>query len=210
MSCWQEVCDIPCAWVSLDKNDNDLLQFLSYFVAAVQTIFPDACQKTRSMLKAAETPPVPILIGNFINELDQIDKAFILAEPGGFIRPFLDLGPKMADLLNRLGKQNIAVKYVGKLLSAFRKERVDAIRTASDDQREMTLPSSYPHLDETLSRREFEILTLLAQRLHNKEIAENLFISPDTVKKHLYNIYQKLNISTRRQAVEKANALGIL
>ena len=78
VSCWLETCDLPCAWVSLDKNDNDLMQFLSYLVAAVQTIFSDACRKTRSILKAAETPPLPILIGNFINELDRIDKAFIL------------------------------------------------------------------------------------------------------------------------------------
>jgi ATP/maltotriose-dependent transcriptional regulator MalT len=65
-------------------------------------------------------------------------------------------------------------------------------------------------LDESLSQHELEILTLLVQRLSNKEIVEQLFISPDTIKKHLYNVYQKLNVSTRRQAIDKANALGIL
>jgi ATP/maltotriose-dependent transcriptional regulator MalT len=53
-------------------------------------------------------------------------------------------------------------------------------------------------------------LDLLAQRFQNKEIAEKLFISPETVKKHLNNIYGKLNVSSRRQAVEQAMALGIL
>ncbi len=142
--------------------------------------------------------------------LSMLERTITLAEPGGSIRPFVDLGPKMADLLNRLGKQNIAVKYVGKLLSAFRKERADAIRTAFDDQREMTLSTSPPPLDDSLTNRELDILALLSQRMSNKEIAEKLFLSPKTVKAHLYNIYQKLNVSTRRQAVDKASALGLL
>jgi len=51
---------------------------------------------------------------------------------------------------------------------------------------------------------------MLAHRLSNKEIAAKLFISPETVKKHLNNIYGKLSVSNRRQAVEKAETLGIL
>ena len=50
MCCWLEECDAPSAWVSLDENDNDLRLFLSYFIAAVQTIFPTACAETLSML----------------------------------------------------------------------------------------------------------------------------------------------------------------
>lgn len=104
--------------------------------------------------------------------LSVIERAISLAEPGEFIRPFVDLGPKMADLLNRLGKQNIAVKYVGKLLSVFKKERADAIRTASDDQRERILSSSHPLLVETLSKREFDILN------HKNPSRNSGFLSP--------------------------------
>ena len=65
-------------------------------------------------------------------------------------------------------------------------------------------------LDEPLTNRELQILDLLAQRLQNKEIAAELSISPETVKKHLNNIYGKLNVGSRLVAVEKARTLGIL
>ena len=51
-----------------------------------------------------------------------------------------------------------------------------------------------------LSRRELEILTLVARGLPNAEIAQKLFISPETVKQHLHHIFQKLNVKNRTQA----------
>jgi LuxR family maltose regulon positive regulatory protein len=70
-------------------------------------------------------------------------------------------------------------------------------------------PMSQPLVD-PLTNRELDVLDLLAQRLSNKEIAETLFISTTTVKGHLQNIYEKLNVSKRREAVEKALTFGIL
>jgi LuxR family maltose regulon positive regulatory protein len=67
-----------------------------------------------------------------------------------------------------------------------------------------------PTLIEPLTNREFDVLDLLAQRLSSKEIAEKLFISTTTVKKHLQNIYGKLSVSKRREAVEVAMELGII
>ena len=65
-------------------------------------------------------------------------------------------------------------------------------------------------LDEPLTNRELQIPDLLPQRLQNKEIAAELSISPETVKKHLNNIYGKLNVTGRLEAVEKAKTLRIL
>ena len=70
-------------------------------------------------------------------------------------------------------------------------------------------PHSHPLVD-PLTNREQEILELLGQRMQNKEIGVKLFISPKTVKKHLDNIYGKLNVSNRQQAIEKARMLGVL
>jgi LuxR family maltose regulon positive regulatory protein len=72
-----------------------------------------------------------------------------------------------------------------------------------------TAEASQP-LVEPLTNRELEILNLLVQRLSNKEIADKLFISPETVKKHLNKIYGKLNVANRREAVDKAKKIGIL
>jgi ATP/maltotriose-dependent transcriptional regulator MalT len=74
----------------------------------------------------------------------------------------------------------------------------------------IVLPTGRPELVEPLTEREREVLALLAQRLSNKEIAQALTISPQTVKRHATNMYQKLQASGRREAVANAIRLGLL
>jgi LuxR family maltose regulon positive regulatory protein len=63
---------------------------------------------------------------------------------------------------------------------------------------------------EPLTNRELQVLELLARRFSYKEIAQQLFITPGTVKRHTLNIYQKLNVQKRNDAVDAAQRLGIL
>jgi LuxR family maltose regulon positive regulatory protein len=130
--------------------------------------------------------------------IETLKQAVALAEPGGLIRVFVDQGPKMAALMRRLAAQGVASGFLARLLDAFPVAQS---------------PEPAPRqggLIEPLSEREFEVLALLAKRLTNKEIALELCISPMTVKRHTVNIYQKLLVSGRREAVSKAIALGIL
>ena len=116
----------------------------------------------------------------------------------------------MADLLKHLIRHNVAVDYIKRILDAFNEDEHGGIQSESHHLTAQSPSLSTQPLVEPLTNRELEILDLLSQRLRNKEIAAELSISPGTTKKHLYNIYGKLNVSGRRQAVEKARMLGIL
>ncbi len=61
-----------------------------------------------------------------------------------------------------------------------------------------------------ITEREIEVLELLAEGRSNKEIGEELFVSPNTVKTHLAHLYDKLDVSRRTQAIQKARSLNIL
>lgn len=85
-----------------------------------------------------------------------------------------------------------------------------ALQRAAQATAEPSAVATDPELVETLSTRETEIVALLSERMRDKEIAARLFISPETVKTHLRNIYGKLEAHGRRQAVDRAREVGIL
>ena len=158
----------------------------------------EAQHNTRQLL---DILPLQALVyhkqGDADRALDTLGKAVRLAEPGGWVRPFVEPGPVMAALLRQVRRRGVAPDFVDRLLAAFPAE----VRAR--------LGSATPIL-EPLTRREKEVLALLAQRLSNKEIAAQLGISAGTVRQHTHTIYQKLDVKGRRQAVDKALALGIL
>ena len=149
--------------------------------------------------------------GENLEGLKKLSQALALAEPGGFIRTFVDLGPKMAELLRRLIRQGEERRdYIGHILAAFRENELAITPTDPDTQTVSSTTVKISDSDGFLTEREFEILALLEQPLRNCEIAEQLFVSRETVKTHLHHIYKKLNASNRMDAVSKAHALGIL
>ncbi|MFC1821983.1 response regulator [Thermodesulfobacteriota bacterium] len=149
-------------------------------------------------------------LGRTDEALKTLEDVVGLARPGGWIRPFVEAGPPMADLLKGLLSQDVDRDYIEKILDSFRKyEHSLAMEEPYMPGEPPEILSPQP-LDEPLTNRELQVLELLARRYQNKEIAEELFIAIETVKTHLNNIYQKLDVNNRRQAVEKAKALGVL
>ncbi|MCS6881111.1 MAG: LuxR C-terminal-related transcriptional regulator, partial [Chloroflexaceae bacterium] len=131
-----------------------------------------------------------------------IGRAVELAMPRGYLRTFVDFGPAIAPLLQLLAGEGIATVYLRPILAALEPSAVRPGHVAGPEQR--------PRLPEALSRREREILALLAERWSNQEIAERLHITLNTVRKHTSTIYNKLGVSGRREAVAVARTLGLL
>jgi LuxR family maltose regulon positive regulatory protein len=135
--------------------------------------------------------------------LQALGEALALAEPGGYIRIFVDEGPPMAQLLAAAAAEGTMPGYTGKLLAAFEAEKADgAAKTASP-------PQAQP-LIEPLSQREIEVLKLMASGLSNREICERLFVALSTVKGHNQKIFDKLQVQRRTEAVARARELGLL
>jgi LuxR family maltose regulon positive regulatory protein len=129
--------------------------------------------------------------------MTSLERALRLAEPEGYVRLFADLGLPMARLLQEAHSRAVLPEYVDKLLAAF----------AGDLSFGSGAGAAPP---EPLSPREHEILRLIAAGLTNREIAEILVVSPQTVKKHTGNIYGKLAVGNRTEAVARARDLGVL
>jgi len=130
--------------------------------------------------------------------------ALALAQPEGYVRTFVDKGEPIATLLQETASQGIAPDYVAKLLAEFEAEAQDRRRPEK-----APVPSAPPPaqpLIEPLSERELHV----AAGLSNREIAEALYISVNTVKTHLQRIYGKLGVSSRTAAATKAQELNLL
>ena len=141
-----------------------------------------------------------------LNETDRavkvLGKALELAEPGGFIRIFVDEGTPVAQLLSEAAARGMMPVYVTELMAEFEAEAQKGEGTPD--------LSSTQHLVEPLSLRELEILRLIAQGLSNQEIGERLFLAIPTVKGHNRNIFAKLQVQSRTEAIAHARQLGLL
>jgi LuxR family maltose regulon positive regulatory protein len=134
--------------------------------------------------------------------INTLSRAIGLAAPEGYVRTFVDHGPPMRQLLQHAAVRDLAPDYISSLLAAF-----------SDSPEDKQLQNSIPKIQalaEPLKERELSIVRLMAAGLSNREIAEELCLSINTVKWYTTHIYGKLNVKKRAEAVDRAHALGIL
>ena len=127
--------------------------------------------------------------------LATLERSLQLAEPEGYVRTFVDLGAPMAALLRQSVVKGISPSYASHLFAAF----------ASTTEK----PSA-GWLSEPLSERELEVLRLIASGMSNAEISRALFVALSTVKKHINNIYRKLDTHSRTRTVARARELNLL
>ena len=153
--------------------------------------------------------------GDTDRAITTLEQALTIAEPGGFIRIFVDEGPPMAQLLQKAAARGIMPDYVRRLLSAFPTAEPQQIvpletHSAIRNPKLVLSEAEASAILEPLSERELEILQLIAVGLTNQQIASRLYLSLNTVKAHTRNIYGKLDVHSRTQAVARARALDIL
>ncbi len=188
-----------------------------YQVNRKELIIHDALSLLKRLLQAAEDQKrmgsiLEILIvtalashalGSISQAFASLERALTLARPEGYTRIFVGEGHPMQALLMDFraanekqprGNDRELMGYVDKLLSAF------------------TQPQNIQQskLIEPLSKRELEILQLIAQGLSNREISKRLFLALNTVKGHNQIIFDKLHVQRRTEAVARARELDLL
>ena len=129
-----------------------------------------------------------------------LDAALCLARPEGYVRAFLDEGEPMLRLLNQARAHRLGEGYAAELLLATRR---------GGSPRSPELPFAQG-LVEPLTGREMEVLKLIGSGLTNDDIASRLVISRATVKRHISNVYGKLDVPGRTQAILRARELHLI
>ncbi len=146
-------------------------------------------------------------------------RALELGEPEGFRRFYLDEGWRLLDLLRQCrATQEEAGSHLPSL--AFIDSLLEAIRPGGMEQEtdqeliERKVAPTTAHLEDglpiSLSAREMEVLALIAEGKSNQEISAQLYLALNTVKRHAYNIYTKLEVKKRTHAVSRARQLGLI
>ena len=197
-----EYADLARALVALDRA-GEALPLLERLLSAAQTMdrWGDAIRYLAQQALAYHT------IRDLPSALTCLDQALILAEPEGYVRLFVDEGPPMQELLQAIRHEQPATSpaYIDKLLAAFGTATTDNVPVAG-----RPLSDTQTWGVESLSRRELEVLRLMAIGSKYKEVAEKLVISLNTVRYHAKNIYGKLGVHSRAQAVARGQELGLL
>jgi LuxR family maltose regulon positive regulatory protein len=133
---------------------------------------------------------------------DVLTQALQKAHGEKWIFPFVESGKEIQHLLTSLEADGTLKKFILDILRAISQNTV-----SKTEERSSGIPEN--HFD-NLTNRELDVLDLMAKRYSNKEIAEALFISSGTVKRHTINVFKKLDVHKRREAVLKAQNLGII
>jgi LuxR family maltose regulon positive regulatory protein len=149
--------------------------------------------------------------GQVEEALKTLERAFSLAEPEGYFRIFLDEGQPMAHLLYKAAERGIFPEYTGRLLVQFPAEEQIITPTPGASYAEASYARSLTStMIEPLTKREQEVMLLIASGASNAEIAQELYIAVGTVKNHVKNIYSKLNVHSRAQAIARSRDLGLI
>ena len=160
--------------------------------------------------------------GNTARSRTFLERALRLAEPEGYIRTFIDEGEPLRTLLYDIWSQHKhrphldhtfdepSLAYVEMLLAAFQAEGSAGQSPGDENGIPANGAAATNPLLEPLNKREIEMLSLIAQGLSNREIAERWVVAQSTVKWYINNLYGKLGAKSRTHALVRAHELDLL
>jgi LuxR family maltose regulon positive regulatory protein len=190
-----EVQQISLAWVDLARQETEqALATLEGLDEQAQAAGRLAQVIEICLLKALALQA----LGESAAALVPFERCLTLAKPEGYVRLFLEAGEPVVALLQQAASHSIHPEYVSKLLSAFGEK----ISSAPP-------PPHTSAIIEPLTKREIQVLQLICEGCSNQQISERLVVTMNTVKKHTSNIYAKLGVKRRTQAVARARELGL-
>jgi LuxR family maltose regulon positive regulatory protein len=197
-----EAHDLPICQARIHLSQGDASAALAVLEPARQHMEARGWAYERLMVMVVEAVAHHIH-GEADKAVQVLGDALALAKPGGFVRLFVDEGLPLARLLYKSLANGLEPAYTRRLLAAF---------PVAEPEYAPSAPASGPPSEwvEPLSAREREVLQCIAEGLSNQDIAARLYLSVHTVKVHARNIYAKLAVTNRTQAVARGRALGIL
>ena len=184
--------------VSLEEAERKLLKIIQ-----LNQEHHNCCQTIQAMVLLVHTYKK---LGKSSDALSILATAVKLSESGHWIAPFIEQGQPLKSLLLQLQQETAPSFFTQQLIDSYDYYSIQPDVSGTTYTQETNAQPSPAVLVSNLTTRENEILELLVQGLANKGIAESLFVSVDTVKTHLRNIYHKMGVKSRLQAVAKATA----
>ena len=204
--------------LAVGQASSDALR-LHQALELLQSVLPQAEQFKR-VSSQIEILVLRAMIEYALGERDQavetLLSALALGEAEDYRRTYLDEGRVMAELLARClveqqqsGAYYPSLQYIESLLEICRQE-VGILTTAAQAGDGAATATTRHDYTVFLSARELEVLSLIAAGKSNEEIAQQLYLALNTVKRHASNIYDKLEVKKRTEAVAKARYLGLI
>lgn len=200
--CWEEwyPYQVLARLLMVKERWDDALVVLEKLCSLMERVGANRCLLYTLVLKAG--------VHEALNEREQalaiLDRSLRMAEPEGHLQPFLENGRSVKDLLQLMLPKDGPGIFSQELLKYHVQE------TTPQGNQPTIASARSPLLPEPLSERELEVLRFLNTHLSSTEIAQELHVSANTVRFHIKNIYSKLNVNRRADAVHQAKKLGIL
>ncbi len=185
---------------SLTKSVNLLKGYLAYS----ESIF----NKLRIIEIAVLQAQTYFKLQNESDAINALRYALELAVNGEFIRPFIEVAKELGNLFKNLKEQNIKPRFIDEILNHLIQKTVAPTKDA-----EMQIQKFKEHKKENLvlfTPKEIDVLRCIEEGLRTQEIASKLFNSEGTIKKHVSNMFQKMNVRNRLSLISRAKDTGIL